>query len=584
MYLLGSYAFTIFSISDENDPADCLRAASVLHSRLCRIKSRFLPPKWSVTGYKGVPWDGLRFDRPNLFAYAGDMARKLTAKALHVKAKIFSHTKSLSIDRLSLALVILLVFACPLVRSQSIPQPRTRTEFVAAMAKIKEGMTAKEVLDILGKPDDIRTQFDPGGISRVHTKEIWCYGANAHLSFPTLGCVYMDEDGQAQEAFGGEGQPPPSNMFTEDQLRDLLRLLDTTPALEGYSYNPLPVIRIVNTLQPLGKEKALAAIGEYIRVSGGWDFENPHEGMFLVLRVLFDVPDNIDPDQAGGFGAPWPCGPKDPHRIPRFPIALVDDIPLMLVSGYELEGMPTPMSDVLMFFRVNGQLRPKPLVPSNDPLSAIVHLMNSRQWIYADTNLQAPYGISFGSVEDSEREKSMLMEQLLRLIDSVYRLPTDASGNRLPCGEPPEPAWQKVVSGVSALKIRWDRQQNMFVFRNGMALPQPEKKIYRRQIWKFTSPGLEDAELVLERKSDSWVDATLSCSEKSGDALRPATLLLFDNKEAAAPLETYTFTNIMGADCGLVTGWYLGLKPGSEVTAKLFIPGYSTNSSPVLTP
>ncbi len=487
--------------------------------------------------------------------------------------------------RLSLVLTVLLLFAGVLAQSQGAPQPRTRAEFVAAMAKTKEGMTEKEVLDILGKPDDIRTQFDPGGISRVHTKEIWCYGVKSHLSFPTLGCVYIDENARAQEVFGGKGQPPKPDMFTEDELRDLLRLLDTAPGLEGYSYNPLPVIQIVNTLQPLGKEKALAAIGEYIRVSDQWSsFEGPRSGLFLVLRVLFDVPKSVDPSQAGAFGAPSPPGPKDPHRIPRFPIVLVDNIPLMLAGGYSLEGMATPMEEVLAFFRDNGQLHPEPLVPSNDPLSAIVDLMSSKQWIYADTNLQESGGLSFGSVEDSEREKSMLMEQLLRLIDSVYRLPTDVYGNRLPCGEPPEPAWQKIASEVSALKIKWDPRQNMFVFQNVTHLPLADKKIYRRQIWKLTGLGFEDAELVLERKNDSWVDVTVSYSQESGAVLRPATLFLFENKDARSPLQTFSFTSTVGTDGGTTESRTIGLPLNSEVTAKLVIPGYRTNSSPVLKP
>ena len=102
-------------------------------------------------------------------------------------------------------------------------------------------------------------------------------------------------------------------MFTEDELRDLLRLLDTAPGLDGYSYNPLPVIQIVNKLQPLGKEKALAAIAEYVRVSDEWsDFRGPRSGMFLVLAVLFDLPDGVYSDQAGSFGAPSPGPPKDP--------------------------------------------------------------------------------------------------------------------------------------------------------------------------------------------------------------------------------------------------------------------------------
>src|SRR5437588_45169 len=69
--------------------------------------------------------------------------------------------------------------------------PRTRAEFAAAMAKVKKGMPEKEVLALLGKPDDIRTQCDPGGIAVDRTtREVWRYGTNGHLTCPTLGCVY----------------------------------------------------------------------------------------------------------------------------------------------------------------------------------------------------------------------------------------------------------------------------------------------------------------------------------------------------------------------------------------------------------
>ena len=483
------------------------------------------------------------------------------------------------------ALTVLLLFAGTLLQAQGTPHPHSRAEFAAAMGKIMKGVAKKEIWDMLGKPDDIRTQFDPGGISRVHTKEIWCYGTDGHLSFPTLGCVYIDEDGRSQEAFGGDGHPPDQNLFKEDELRNLLRLLNTAPGLDGYSYNPLPLIQIVNTLQPMGKEKALAAIGEYLRVSDPWSGHmGSRSGIFLVLRVLFDVPDNIDPDNAGGFGMPSPAGPKDPHRIPRFPIALVDDIPLMLVSGYALSGMATPMDKVLGFFRDNGKLHPQPLTPSNYPFATITHLMNSTQWIYEDPNFREPDGISFGIAEDSEREKSMLMEQLLRLIDSVYRMPEDVYGNRLPCGAPPEPAWQKVVSKISALGIKWDSHQNMYVFQNGKHLPKVEKAIYRRQIWKLDGLGFEIAELVLERKSDMWVDVTVSSTEKAGVPLRPATLLLFDNKDTRVPMETFSFDGNVGKGSSRIETRTIGLRAGTELTAKLVVPGDSTNLSPVLKP
>lgn len=89
---------------------------------------------------------------------------------------------------------------------------------------------------------------------------------------------------------------------------------------------------------------------------------------------------------------------------------------------------------------------------------------------------------------------------------------------------------------------------------------------------------------MLERKNDSWVDVTVSYSQESGAVLRPATLFLFENKDARSPLQTFSFTSTVGTDGGTTESRTIGLPLNSEVTAKLVIPGYRTNSSPVLKP
>ncbi len=481
---------------------------------------------------------------------------------------------------------LFVLFAGGCIFPKGAPPDRSRAEFARALARIKENTPQSEVLAMLCQPDDVRTQFDPGGISRVQTKEVWCYGTTGHLCFPTLGCVYIDGSGRTQEVIGGQGRPPKSGLFTEDELRNLLRLLDTTPKLEGDSYDPLPVIQIVNTLQSLGREKALAAIGEYLRVSEPWS----DRGSSLVFRVLFDLPDDIDRTKGWIIGVPEPPGPKNPHQIPRFPIVLVDDVPLMLVEGYtigsylSLKGNPTPVERDLEFFRRNGHFRSKALVPSNDPLGALMHLVESTQWIYADSKLAEPGVFSFGDTETNKREKSMLMEQLLRLIDSVYRLPTDAYGDRLPSGASLEPAWKKIVANVSSLKIEWDLQKNIFVFQDGSQLPKLTSKIHQRDIWRLIGMGFEDAELIIERKSDDWVDVMVTRVEKAGAKLRPATLILFTGDENQASLLTFTFTDKVAIGGGGSETRTVALKADTEIRARLEIAGYRTNTSFIFKP
>ncbi|HXY37074.1 MAG TPA: hypothetical protein VEI07_22795, partial [Planctomycetaceae bacterium] len=185
-----------------------------------------------------------------------------------------------------LVAIHLLVLAIPLVRAG---EPlRDRRAFAEAMNKIKEGMPEAEVIALVGQPDDVSTDKDWGG-SLGHVQRILRYGASGHLKAATLGQIWIDDDHRVRNVFG-RGTPPPEGLFTEPELRRLLEALNELPGLNGSHYNPRPVIRAVNLLQPLGKEKSLAAIDEFLRVSFQFTEHNAREGLFLVLRTLFEVP------------------------------------------------------------------------------------------------------------------------------------------------------------------------------------------------------------------------------------------------------------------------------------------------------
>src|SRR5262245_43818598 len=91
-------------------------------------------------------------------------------------------------------------------------EPTQRAKFASDMAQLVQGMPKTQVEKILGKPDDIKTQNDPGGIPTNETKEIWCYGTNGHLTFPTLGQVFIREDNRVQYIYGNAGTAPDATM------------------------------------------------------------------------------------------------------------------------------------------------------------------------------------------------------------------------------------------------------------------------------------------------------------------------------------------------------------------------------------
>lgn len=452
---------------------------------------------------------------------------------------------------------------------------RTRQVFAQAMSKISEGMTEKDVLALLGKPDDVRTQYDPGGISAYRTKEIWRYGTNGHLTLPTLGCVYIDTENRVQYVYGGSGEPPDPKTIPEAELRSLLRLIDKAPYISGNGYDPLAVIQIVNALQPLGKDKALAAIDEYLRVASYFECRRGRDGVFLVLRVLFDVP--ADPGYMPPMlvGAPEPEEPKDPKRLPRFPILLQDDVPLLLVRCYQLGGMPPQPELYVKYFREHGRLRlrDRPLVPTNAPLGLLGSWAKNADWLYT---------------KDSRAHgKLLIANQILNMLDSVYRLEPDAHGFRLWVTDDVDDRWKSIEAEVAKLDIRWNAEKQRYTFKDGTYLPEPVLKLYRRHIWKLE--GLNgEAELILERSDEKHVSLALQWSGKTDQNMPPFTLNVFAVKEKPKILlekrPMPSISSWAGDQVFSTHSYQLEVAEGGEVQVRLRIDGKREQVSPIYKP
>lgn len=133
--------------------------------------------------------------------------------------------------------------------------------------------------------------------------------------------------------------------------------LDAVGPLDGNRADPRTVIRAVNALQPLGKDKGVALLRRYFVERRPSQQPQERDGLFLVLRTLLVPPpasgprvgDACTPEQqavaAGGclrpprLGAPVPSPPRDLLSL-RYPAFVLGDVPLSLVSGYVVGGHP----------------------------------------------------------------------------------------------------------------------------------------------------------------------------------------------------------------------------------------------------
>ena len=227
-----------------------------------------------------------------------------------------------------------------------------------------------------------------------------------------------------------------------------------------WTNDPLPVIQVVNALQPLGKTGAFAVIDEYLRAGGGRGPRGADEGLFVVARCLFDVPEPPGFFPPVGLGGPSP-DPGDPHGQPRFPVVLYQDIPFVGILGYSLFGRAQTIGEHLVPYREWGQIRAQPLRPPDNPLEVVDGAVSSPEWPdWGDSDW------------DRARAVGYAREQVLRLVDPVYRLPSRHDVRLTYAGG--EREWEDHRSRFSQLNARWDPGHSTYVLADGSFLsPEP---------------------------------------------------------------------------------------------------------------
>jgi hypothetical protein len=309
---------------------------------------------------------------------------------------------------------------------------RDRHAFAASISTIVKGMTKAEVRVALGKPDDIRPADTHDLRFYPHCEEAWCYGTFGHLGFPTLGSVYFNDSHTVEFVCGGKGTPPPASLCNEVELRRLLSVLDrSSPDF----FDPLWAIKAVNTIQQVGKQKALAVVEEFDRIApprmyGGADL------VFLLL-ILFEVP------KEPGYMPRASGGTFDPKRIPRYPIVIVDDVPLEFLDSLTGgSGQPVSIAKEAQFYREHADILTKPLRPTDQPLQIYRKVFKEYDWLYEEG----------GKVQAMAVVKS----QLGKLLRTVYR------------GD--------VENGILPRPIRWDMKRNIYTFLDGTTLPDTSDK------------------------------------------------------------------------------------------------------------
>ncbi len=412
-------------------------------------------------------------------------------------------------------ITLLIITLFGLVFLSCAPQPHIiadRVKFAHAMALIKVGATKEQVLQILGTPSDIVTS--PAPISYEHCaangREAWCYGTDRHLGYPTLGYVIVSV-GTADAVYGGTGDPPRKDLFKENELRDLLRFLNDQSRQPSDS---LSIIRIVNRLQPLGMEKALAAVREYYRIDPFWGSAKD-ELPLIALRMLVDMPGD---------------SPTNDHKpsvrylyesLKEVPIAVMADVPIVLGRWDERYVHPNNEPDtpdpaaVIAEFALKGRMGNRLLVPTNSPFTEYDKVRKtygevfgvdwedrSRRWHIKRTQLEA----------DTSRT---IIDELLALTYSVFHPDIEyGDGTELTPSVAKKNA--RLLRDGSALKLTWSPLGQQYTFLDGSTLPIEKFGEYQPVRWTPAIVGDIHGSIDIERFSPDRAQIRFGSNNSDG--------------------------------------------------------------------
>lgn len=274
---------------------------------------------------------------------------------------------------------------------------------------------------------------------------------------PPADVYALDDDAALRVAWGPSGLRA-TDVILFSGLRDRIGSADfdavaaihrSPSAQGGLAFDPVPLIRAVNTLHALGRERALSAIRAYAALAASMDAEEIRtyavdpSRILPILRVLFDPPGGEPADV--GLGRPDLAAPG-PEHWPHFPLVLVYDVPFMIVSGYD----PVPPASGPLRLPP-GPMRETPLAPSATPLEAADALTESEVW----RALRLGPG-------DYGRKRWLVRRQALAAARGAFA-PQEEKGGADCCPDLTETQWRAMLARSGEAGLVWSAERQDFI-------------------------------------------------------------------------------------------------------------------------
>lgn len=225
-------------------------------------------------------------------------------------------------------------------------------------------------------------------------------------------------------------------------LSTTLQLINGTPSPIGWYYDPVAVIRAVNHLRAIGKEKTIAAMREYLTIARGPDFgahrppdpnniETSNQWcLALLIPLVFESTNSAHPF---------------PAKIDR--VTLEDDIPFHNVYIKRTSSSPQRTDSLVDWAEKYGKIISKQLRPSDHPLDAADRIY--QKLLKADPT------------DSNSGLKEHLRSQAWRAIRLLVE-PEDKHDYRVKDEKFSDHMWNRFKEKANRLKIRWNEQKQEY--------------------------------------------------------------------------------------------------------------------------
>ena len=257
---------------------------------------------------------------------------------------------------------------------------------------------------------------------------------------------------------------------TDSAERRALLLIYRCPDMwEGE--DPAAVVRAVNALVPLGKDRALSALRRYHDIVGDrWSLGKAANSVAVVC-VAFMARVGERPLEPPPIGFIAPPVSERAGAWQNWPMVLVQGLPLFISQGSSGTGAPPSALRYLDYLRDNAELRTTPLVPPDNPIDAIDGFIQSEAW--RGTPLE---GESPGKKWYFNREwiELLMRSQALNAVRDIYQPAEDIVDQH---GREGTHSWKFHVAQIRQLNPRWDSERQTYVEGQqhlpASRLPQP---------------------------------------------------------------------------------------------------------------